>query len=985
MLSAYLPLRGDSSAAYVQRRFTVESRVTRPFARLGRHPIVVGFCSAALVALSLFGPASGQVALAAGGSAPNGPGASSVWTPSNNTILGTAANATSDVWFTGYNGIIGEVYYPTADTPNTTDLQFLTGDSGHTWVDEEKVATTSTVTLYNNHSLAWTVTNTATSGKYRIQKTIYTDSARNTLIQDVTFTALTGHLSDYLLYALYNPTMHNAGNNNTSTTQTYNGKTMLVSTDSTGAYASALEASIPYVSGMTSSGFVGQNDGWTDLKGSSNCGGATCPDYTMSYTYSSASSGNTAQTGELDLSNGGTINTSTATSITFRLGLGFGQTAGGVSATTNAESAVAGTLGDISNMLSTYVSQWNTFDNSLNAPPAVGSTQAIQQARQQEYYLAANTLKASQDKQTNAIVAGLGTPWGGSNGDGDAGGYHLVWPRDMYEIASGLILAGDTSDARNALLWEFTRQQQSDGHFPQNSYVSGTPYWNGIQLDEQAFPILLAWKLGVTDNTNYTQHILPAADYIVAHGPWTGQERWEENSGYSPSTIAAEITGLTAASSIASTNGDTTNANRFQAYADYYQAMIEDWTFTTSGSLSGGYYYERIDDNGNPNDGHSLTIGNGGGTWDERGVVDAGFLELVHMGDKAANDPYITMSLPVIDSTLKQTINGNSYWYRYNHDGYGEHADGSDYNGSGVGRLWPIFSAERGLYTISSGSSADAYLTDLTASENGAGLIPEQVWDSAAPSGYTPGAATKSMDPLNWAMAQYIALLFSASSNTVADQPSLTKSRYVTSAFQPHTGYTVDYNSAQLYQGKALTIYYHGSLDNSSHVYLHWGENGWQNIAATNKPMVKRADGFWQTTISVPVDATSLNFVFTDGTNWDNNGGGNWNTSISAGVTYPALNTAVMTFPYLAVQSQSLTITYNGTLASGASGMTLHWGYNGWTSPTDVPMIRQSDGSWKATVFVPANASAINTAYYNQSGTWDSNGGSNYNLNVSQR
>ena len=202
----------------------MESRATRPFARLGRHPIVVGFCSAALVALSLFGPASGQVTLAAGGTAPNGPGASSVWTPSNNTILGTAANTTSDVWFTGYNGIVGEVYYPTADTPNTTDLQFLVGDSAHTWVDEEKVATTSTVALYNAHSLAWTVTNTATSGKYKIHKTIYTDPARNTLIQDVTFTALTGHLSDYLLYTLYNPSMHNAGNNNTSSTQTASGK-----------------------------------------------------------------------------------------------------------------------------------------------------------------------------------------------------------------------------------------------------------------------------------------------------------------------------------------------------------------------------------------------------------------------------------------------------------------------------------------------------------------------------------------------------------------------------------------------------------------------------------------------------------------------------------------------------------------------------------------------------------------------------------------
>jgi glucoamylase len=335
---------------------------------------------------------------AAGGTAPGWPGVASFWTPSNSTFLGTAQNTTSDVWFTGYNGIIGEVFYPTADTPNTTDLQFLVGDSGHTWVDEEKVATTSQVQLYNNHSLAWTVTNTATSGKYRITKIIYTDPIRNSLIQQVTFTALNGNLSNYLLYALYNPTIHDAGNNNTSSIQIYNGTTMLVTTDSSGNYASALAASFPYVAGMTSSGFVGVNDGWTDLEGSSNCGSSTCPDYTMNDTYSQ-------------------INVSTTTSVTFNLVLSFDQTGGANTSTTNAEQTLAGTLSDTSNMLGTYVSQWNSFDNSLNAPPAVGSTTAVQQARQQEYYLAANVLKASQDKMYAAFVAGLGTPWGDSNGE----------------------------------------------------------------------------------------------------------------------------------------------------------------------------------------------------------------------------------------------------------------------------------------------------------------------------------------------------------------------------------------------------------------------------------------------------------------------------------------------------------------------------------------------------------------------------------------
>jgi glucoamylase len=915
----------------------------------------------------------------ASGVAPNGPGASSNWTPSNNTILGTAANTSGDVWFSGYNGIIGEVFYPTADTPNTTDLQFLIGDSGHSWVDEEKVATTSSVQLYNNHSLAWTVTNTASNGKYRITKTIYTDPTRNSLIQQVTFAALSGTLSNYLLYVLYNPTMHDAGNNNSSSTQTYNGTTMLVTTDSSSNYASALAASIPYVSGMTSSGFVGVNDGWTDLKGSSNCGSGSCPDYTMNYTYSSANNGNTAQTGELDLSNDGTINTQTTTSITFNLVLSFGQTSGGTSSTTSAEQTLAGTLGDnFSTMLSTYVSQWNSFDNSLNTPPAVGGNSTIQQARQQEYYLAANVLKASQDKQTGAFVAGLGTPWGASNGDGD-NGYHLVWERDMYEFSSALIVAGDTADPKRALLWAFNSQQQSDGHFPQNSFVNGTPFWTGIQMDEQAFPIMLAWKLGVTDSSDYQNHIKPAANYILNNGPKTGEERWEENGGYSPSTIAAEIAGLVTAADIARINGDTASQTLYDNAADYWQGMVQNWTFTTNGSLGGGYYFERIDADGNPTNSDTIAIANGGGTYDERSVVDAGFLELVRQGIFPANSPYVTLSLPVIDSTVKETINGNSYWFRYNHDGYGEHADGSAFNGTGIGRLWPIFSGERGIYSIATGANADAYLTDMTASENASGMIPEQVWDTAAPSGDTSGTPTGSMNPLNWAMGEFITLLFSAANNTIADVPSITSNRYVAGSYTPHSGYVVDYNPAQLHAGKALTIYYNGFLSSNSHVYIHWGENNWQNIPP-DQPMVKRADGFWQTTISVPNDASQINFVFNNGAgSWDNNNNANWNVNISGSCA----SGTVTSSPCTPVHAQAVQIFYNGSLASSASSITMHWGYNGWNGVTDTVMTRTSTGAWTGFAMVPSSATQLNMAFFNQSGTWDNNNSQNYNLTVS--
>ncbi len=813
----------------------------------------------------------------ASGTATGGPASSSIWSPATKAILGTGANTTSDVWFTGSSGIVNEVFYPTADTANSTDLQFLVGDSNHTWLDQEKTNTNSTSVLYDPHSLAWVYTNVAKRGLYQISKTIYIDPTRNSLIQQVTFTALSGTLANYQLYALYNPTMHNAGNNNTSTTQTYNSTNMLVTTDASGDYASALAATIPY--STSSSGFVGVNDGYTDLAGTSNCGSGTSPDYTMSSTYSAANSGNTAQTSQLDHSNGGTINTPTATSLTFNLVLAFGQGTSSSASMTSAESTLAGTLGaSFSSMLNTYVAQWNSFDNGLHSPPGIGSTTAIQQARAQEYYLAANTLKASQDKQTGAIVAGLGTPW------------------------------GDTTDSARALQWAFNTQQQSDGHFPQNSYVNGTPYWSGIQADEQAFPIILAYQLGQTDSATFT-HVKNAANYIISHGPSTGQERWEENGGYSPSTIAAEIAGLVSAADLAQINNDTSDENNWLSYADFWQGMVANWTFATSGPLGGGYYFIRIAPNGNPNDGSSISISNGGGNDAENAVVDAGFLELVRLGVLPANSPSITLSLSVVDATISQTIGGNQYWFRYNHDGYGETASGANYTGAGVGRLWPVLSGERGVYTIAlnGANGGEAALSAMTAAENASGFIPEQVWDTSALAGDTPGTPTKSMDPLNWSMAQYITLLLSDANGSLVTQPPIVYNRYVTNAYQPHAGLTIDYSSNQAQQSKALTIYYDGTLASQSHVDLHWGYNGWNSV--TDTQIVKRSDGIWQATVPIPCSATALNLAFNnDNGTWDSNGGSNYSIAIGTNSGPPPLQGGTTPTPTPTSQGATCTV-----------------------------------------------------------------------------
>ena len=690
------------------------------------------------------------------------PGICPTWSASTLAFLGTAQNPSSKVWFTGFNGILGEVFYPSVDKPATVDWQFLVGDAAQTWVDEEKQDTTSKVILNNSRSLSWTITNTAHNGKYQVQKTIFTDPNRNTLIQQVTFTALRGTLSNFNLYTLYHPALSNQGQATTGYSTSYNGTTMLVAKNSTSGQASALASSLPFKAGMISNGFVGHSDGWQDLKGGK-------ADFTMNWTYHSATDGNLAQMAMFDLSP-----YAKEKSVTFNLVLGFGNS------DAKAQSVAAETLGDnFATILSTYNEQWNRYTNNLNTFDGTAD---------QQYYVAAMAIKAATDKATGAIVAGLGNPWGNSNysictpsGLEMQGGYHLVWPRDLYKIASALIVAGDTTTASNALDWLLTTMQQPDGHFLQNAFVDGTPYWNGIQMDETAFPIILAWKLGRNDAATYTHHIKPAADYILKNGPVTGQERWEENSGYSPATIAAEIAALVCAADLARVNGDTTSQAQYLATADYWQSMVESWTFTTSGSIGDGNYFERIDDNGNPNDGHSLHISNGGGSYDERSIVDSSFLELVRLGVKPGNNPYILSSLNAIDSTIKQMIPGKGDgFFRYNHDGYGETSTGADYTGAGVGRLWPIFTGERGHFVIAGGGKADDYLATMRAFANSSYMIPEQVWDNNAPSGYTPGNPTKSMTPLSWSMAEYITLLASNHSGKVMDQPAIVKERYGT-------------------------------------------------------------------------------------------------------------------------------------------------------------------------------------------------------------
>ncbi len=363
-----------------------------------------------------------------------------------------------------------------------------------------------------------------------------------------------------------------------------------------------------------------------------------------------------------------------------------------------------------------------------------------------------------------------------------SGPYHLVWSRDLYQVATAQLAAGDRAGAERALDYLWERQQQPDGCFPQNSNLDGTPHWPNLQLDEVAYPIVMSWQLGRTDPRTWS-HVERATDCILSRGP-ASQERWENAEGYSPATIAASVAALVLAAEIAERNDRPDAAARLRAAADDWEASVDDWTLTNNGPLAPHPYYLRLTVDGDADAGTTYTIGDGGPTVDQRTVVDPSFLELVRFGLRRPDDPDVLGSLAVVDRELKVSTPNGDFWHRYNHDGYGELPDGSPFPGPGnTGRAWPIFAGERGEYELAAGllEAPQRRLQAIAATGNDGFMLPEQVWDENPPSGqpgFTPGEGTLSSTPLAWTHAQFVRLAWSIDAGRPVSTPEIVRRRY---------------------------------------------------------------------------------------------------------------------------------------------------------------------------------------------------------------
>ena len=441
-----------------------------------------------------------------------------------------------------------------------------------------------------------------------------------------------------------------------------------------------------------------------------------------------------------------------------------------------------------------YDAGWHGYLDELKDPPASAS------GIEDEYLASALVVAASEDKlNPGAVIASPSAPWVWGNQVPDlskpSGAYHLVWSRDSYEFATALWAAGDKAAARRIVDWLFEVQQKKDGSFPQNSDVRGKPVWSELQLDEVALPIVLARLVGRTGAKTW-KGVRKAATFLTnfrdeetgLRAPYSPQERWENQSGYSPNSIAAQISGLVCAADIAKKHGRKDLARKWLELADRWQRKVDDWTVTRNGPLSDAPYYLRLTKNGKPGTKSPYPMGDGGPKLiDQRRIVDPSFLNLVRFGLVPADDAAVTNTLAVVDDKLKVDTPNGPFWHRFNFDGYGETRTGGEWviTDSGtfttLGRGWPILTGERGEYAVSAGQDGAPYLAAMAAAAGESGMISEQVWDGRKPTGKPccpAGEGTRAATPLTWSHGNLLRLAWTIERGVPVDQQPLVANRY---------------------------------------------------------------------------------------------------------------------------------------------------------------------------------------------------------------
>jgi glucoamylase len=741
--------------------------------------------------------------------APGHPGIKPRWTSSAKSGVGTSISRESRVWFSVAYGILNEIYHPFIDSATTRDFGFLVAD-GQDFFSEEKRDTDHEIRPLEQGVPGYRLTNTCKQGRYRITKTIVTDPRRDVLLQHIKFEALQGELSDYMLYALVNPHIGNHAMGNNGWVGDFRGIPMLFAQRD--ATVLAVASSVGW-SGR-SCGYVGKSDGWQDIHQNKK----------MTWHYPQAKDGNIALTGAIDLA-------ACAGEAVFALGFGRTHYEAG-------QQVRASLLCNFDDVARRYVLGWQTYQKNCR------TLSTKEKGGFDLYRVATAVLKTHESKRfPGGLIASLSLPWGEAHGDGDLGGYHVVWPRDQVE-AAGAMLATDNTDAAQQTLFYLMCTQDEDGHWPQNMWLDGESYWPGLQADETAFPILLADALRRRDalgGLTVWPMVKLAAKFLLGNGPVSPQDRWEENSGYSVFTLATEVAAMLAAADFADEADEPKMAKFLRETADCWNSQIEDWTYVRDTDLANrvgveGYYLRIAPDDLLQHDGPAdctVKIKNhpgGSKAFPASEIVSVDALALVRFGLRAADDPRILNTIKIIDATLKTETETGPVWHRYTHDGYGETKDGGPFEKAGIGRGWPLLGGERAHYEIAAKNLKEAkrLLGVIGEQTSPGGMIPEQIWDSADIPAHqlTNGHPSGSGMPLVWAHSEYLKLIRSLDDGEVFDTPPQTVRRYIKDkTVSPLIIWRFNHRIRILPSNKTLRI------ETLAPAQLRWSADDWQTVA----------------------------------------------------------------------------------------------------------------------------------------------------------
>ena len=714
------------------------------------------------------------------------PGAKPHWASGAKTIVGTAVRPESRIWYTIDNGTLSEIYHPDVDQANTRSVRFVvTREDGFT--SDEKWDAEHKVEWIRPGAPACLIESRCKKGAYRLTKEIVPDPLRDTVLVRGHFQP--GEHKELRLYLVVDAHIGDCGANNEAWAGEYKGLPMVFAKRASICFAVACSPSAK----QSSVGYVGESGGFSVL-----CRGEQLPDANY------APNGNVAMTIEIDYSDDG--------DFVVALACGADSAEAG-------QQARAGLLQDFATARDLFLRQWCDRQAQFRDMSDLSGHELDM------YRVSTAVLETHQSKRfCGGFVASLSVPWGFARGDKYIGGYHVVWPRDMVEIAMGKLASGDAQSARSALFY-LACTQNADGGWSQNMWLDGTPHWEGIQMDAIALPMLLADKMrreNALDGYRPQPMVDNAVRFLLRHGPVTQQDRWETTPGYSPNTMAAEVAALLAAADFADLEGKHNHAQFLRETADAWNDAIDELTYVEDTPLAQRHgvrgYYMRM---APPRRIEAREIGHlrirtpnvPSGPKSRRAIdiLSPGALSLVRMGLRAPDDPRIVDTVKLLDATLLVETKTGPGWKRSTDDGYGEKADGRPFDKRGIGRCWPLLTGERAHYELAAGrrEAALELLKTIARQTSECGMIPEQIWDA----GDIPehnlfnGHPTGSGMPLAWAHAEYIKLLRSLHEGTVWDRIPQTEQRYQhehhTSSFQI---WTPDQQRGWLTPGKDLRI-----------------------------------------------------------------------------------------------------------------------------------------------------------------------------------